>query len=99
MEPVERTSETMSALAMFLMSELAARKFHSAIGRAPGSAAQRWNRGDACSGNAAHAGRGSLDTQGFVGAPGSRWAASSIRRRGPLSNERAFSQSQLCLLQ
>ena len=52
--------------------QLAARKLHSAVRRAAGGAAQRGNRGDACSGDAARAGGGPLDTAGLVAARGSR---------------------------
>ena len=63
--------------------QFAARKLHSAVRRAAGGAAQRGNRGDACSGDAVRAGGGPLDTAGLVAARGSRSAASSIRRRSP----------------
>ena len=52
--------------------QLAARKLHSAVRRAAGGAAQRGNRGDAGSGDAARAGGGPLDTAGLVAARGSR---------------------------
>ena len=52
--------------------QLAARKLHSAVRRAAGGAAQRGNRGDACSGDAVRAGGGPLDTAGLVAARGSR---------------------------
>ena len=61
--------------------QLAARKLHPAVRRAPGGAAQRGNRRDAGAGDAARAGGGALDTAGLVAARGSRSAASSIRRR------------------
>ena len=69
--------------------QLAARKLHSAVRRAAGGAAQRGNRGDACSGDAVRAGGGPLDTAGLVAARGSRSAASSIRRRSPPPHARA----------
>ena len=79
--------------------QLAARKLHSAVRRAAGGAAQRGNRGDACSGDAARAGGGPLDAAGLVAARGSRSAASSIRRRSPPPHARAHARPQLCLLQ
>ena len=79
--------------------QLAARKLHSAVRRAAGGAAQRGNRGDARSGDAARAGGGPLDTAGLVAARGSRSAASSIRRRSPPPHARAPARPQLCLLQ
>jgi MOSC domain-containing protein YiiM len=51
--------------------ELAARKLHSATRRGAGGAAQRRNRGNTCSGNAAHAGGGPLHTTGLVAVRGS----------------------------
>ena len=62
---------------------LAARKLRFGIRRAAGGAAQRGNRGDTRSGDAARAGGGALDTAGLMAARGSRPAASSIRRRSP----------------
>ena len=40
-----------------------------------------------------------LDTAGLLAARGSRWAASSIRRRSPPTHARAPARPQLCLLQ
>ena len=48
--------------------QLAARKLHSAGRRAPGRAAQRGNRCDACSGDAARAGGSPLDATGLLAA-------------------------------
>ena len=79
--------------------QLAARKLHSAVRRAPGGAAQRGNRRDACSGDAARAGGGPLDAAGLVASRGSRSAASSLRRRSTSPHARAHARPQLCLLQ
>src|SRR5262249_40520058 len=79
--------------------QLAARELRSAIRRAAGGAAQRGNRGNACSGDAVRAGGGSLDTAGLVAACGSRWAASSVRPRSRPPRRRAHARPQLCLLQ
>ena len=79
--------------------QLAARKLHSAVRRAAGRAAQRGNRRDAGSGDAARAGGGPLDAAGLVAPRGSRSAASSVRRRGPPPDARAPARPQLCLLQ
>ena len=55
--------------------QLAARKLHSAVRRAPRGAAQRGDRGDAGAGDAARAGGGPLDPAGLVAPRGSRSAA------------------------
>jgi hypothetical protein len=55
--------------------------------------------GDACSCDAARAGRGPVDTAGLVAVRGSRSGASSIRRRSPAPHARAHSRPLLCLLQ
>ena len=79
--------------------QLAARKLHSAVRRAARGAAQRGNRCDACSGDAARAGGGPLDPAGPVAPRGSRSAASSVRRRSPPAHARAPARPQLCVLQ
>src|SRR5262249_2707069 len=79
--------------------QLTAWKFHSAIRRAARGAAQRGNRSDAGSVDAARAGRGPLDKAGLLAALSSRSAASSIRRRSSPPHARAHTRSQLCLLQ
>jgi MOSC domain-containing protein YiiM len=79
--------------------QLAARKLHSAVGRAAGGAAQRGNRGNAGSGYPACAGGDTLDTAGLVAVLGSRSGASSLRRRSSPPHARAHARPQLRLLQ
>ncbi len=74
--------------------QLSARKFHSAVRRAAGGAAQRANRVDACSGDAVHAGGGTLDKGRLVAACGSRSGASSIRGRSPPPHAHAHARPQ-----
>ena len=69
--------------------QFAARKLRSAVRTAAGGAAQRGDRGDACSGDPARAGGGPLDTAGLVAARRSRRGASSICRRSPPPHARA----------
>src|SRR5260370_39042024 len=84
------------AIGRFLVPE---RELHSAVRRAARGAAQRGNRGDACSGDAARAGGGSLDTAGPLAARRSRSAAPSIRRRSPPPHASPPAPPPLCLLQ
>ena len=64
-------------------------------GDTPRSAAQRRNRGYACSGHATRAGGRALDTSDLLAARGSRWATSSIRSRSPRPYARAPARPQL----
>src|SRR4030095_2640427 len=80
-------------------SQFATWKLHSAVRGAAGRATQRGNRGDACSGDAALAGGGTLDAAGFVAVRDPRSATPCIRRRGPAPDARARARPQLYLLQ
>ena len=79
--------------------QFAARKLHSAVRRAAGRAAQRGNRGDAGSGDAARAGGGAVDPASLMAARSSGSRASSLCRRSPPPDARPPARPQLRLLQ
>src|SRR5438132_380440 len=75
--------------------QLAAGELHSAVRRAGFGAAQCRNRRYASSGDAAHAGGGSLDTTSLVDARGPRSPTPPVRRRSSPSHACAHAWPQL----